>query len=129
MMLAPLAAKADDTQAQIELELNALDPGEGSCRLTFVVVNSHETPLDKLVYETVLFDASGRVERLTLFDFGAVPSGPPRVRQFDIPGLDCGNIGRVLINGPSACDGAGVDPMICTGPLKLGSRTDAELIG
>ena len=78
-----------------------------------------------LSLETVLIDTAGRVERLTLFEFGALPDGVPRVRQFDIPGLACESLGRVLINGVSDCSAGAA----CAEGLELTTRTDVEVIG
>ncbi|MCO8146758.1 hypothetical protein NHN26_16225 [Rhodovulum tesquicola] len=51
----------------------------------------------------MLMDATGRVERLTLFDFGALSAGRPRVRRFVVPDLACADPGRVPINGTDLC--------------------------
>ncbi len=107
------------------LELNRIDPLEGACRLTFRAENSLGSDLEALTVETVLIDTLGRVERLTLFAFGALPDGVPRVRQFDIPGLDCESLGSVLINGITECSQGAV----CAKELDLSSRTEVEVIG
>jgi len=83
----------------------------------------------KAVYETVLFDKSGQVNRMTLFDFGELPYGRPRVRQFEIPNLQCENLGRVLFNGVHACSGEGIDAAKCEGGLNLSTRTPVEVLG
>jgi len=124
-------AAAQDTGAgaAVRIELNAVKATEGSCTLSFLVTNGHASPIDKAVYETVLFDSAGQVERLTLFDFGTLPAARPRVRQFLVPGLDCAQLGRVLINGAETCTGEGLPPRACTDGLELRSRTDVEILG
>jgi len=123
---APAPAQAqEDATPRLSLELNRVDPLDGACRLTFVAENGFDADLAALSLETVLIDTEGRVERLTLFDFGALPAGIPRVRQFDVPGLVCESLGRVLINGVSDCGGAEG----CGAALTLGSRTAVEVIG
>lgn len=125
LCLAAPDAFAQETAGRLSLELNRIDPLEGSCRLTFVAENALGADLDSLALETVLIDTEGLVERLTLFEFGALPDGVPRVRLFDIPGLACGDLARVLINGVSVC-GAAAD---CAGALDLSTRAGVELIG
>jgi hypothetical protein len=120
-------AKADD--AAVSIELNALKGGEGSCALTFMVINGHPAQIDKAVYETVLFDTNGQVDRLTLFDFGTLPPGRPRVRQFSVAGMTCEELGQVLINGAHTCDAPELHDGACEKGLILQSRTDAEVIG
>ena len=89
-------ARADDatpSKGGVALELNAADLVGEACRITFVATNTGTAPIDRAVYETVLFGADGAVMMLTLFDFGALPAGVPRVRQFQIADTACGRIG------------------------------------
>jgi hypothetical protein len=125
ILVTPTAAPAEEAARSLSLELNRLDPLEGACRLTFLAENGLGSDLASLSLETVLIDREGRVERLTLFEFGALPQGVPRVRQFDLAGLACDSLGRVLINGVADCS-AGDS---CGDALRLSSRTDVELIG
>ena len=132
LSLAGGAAAQDAAQPDapaLELELNRADPAEGACRLTFVVRNGAAADLDALVYEIALFTDAGDVAAITLFDFGAVPAGTPRVRQFDVADADCATLGQVLVNGAERCEGQGIDPGFCTGALVTRSRIDAELAG
>ncbi|MEO0830265.1 MAG: hypothetical protein AAFY03_07365 [Pseudomonadota bacterium] len=128
-LLAPIAKAEDGPPLELELELNAMDSVDAGCRLTFLAINQQEADLDKLVLETVLFTTEGRVDRLTLFDFGPLPLSRPRVRQFNLSDIACGDLGRILINGAQSCEGEGIAPGACVERLKLGSRTEAELIG
>jgi hypothetical protein len=125
LILGAPALAQEEAAPRLSLELNRVDSLDGACRLTFMAENGLGADLDALSLETVLIDTEGRVERLTLFDFGALPAGIPRVRQFDIPGLACDSLGRVLINGVSDCGGADG----CGDALEFGSRTDVEVIG
>ncbi|WP_093120597.1 hypothetical protein [Salinihabitans flavidus] len=123
-------APADTAQgAHVSIELNALEPIEDACRISFLVQNGHDTDIEQAVYEAVLFDTEGRVDRLTLFDFGALPAARPRVRQFLVPGLSCADLGRLLINGVETCTGDGIPADACTDGLELQSRADVEVLG
>ncbi|MCC6002321.1 MAG: hypothetical protein JJU19_15895 [Pararhodobacter sp.] len=84
--------------APLRIELNRIDAIEGACRLVLVAENSGQDPVDGMSVEAVLFDHDGRVALLTLLDLGALPAGRMRVRSFDLAGLDCGGLGRLLIN-------------------------------
>lgn len=130
MGFAPVA-HADEAEIgkAISIELNAIKDGDNSCALTFMIINGHDTTIDKAVYETVLFDGSGQVDRLTLFDFGSLPPGRPRVRQFSVGGMTCGNLGQILINGSHTCEAASLEDGACETDLQLNSRTDVEVIG
>ena len=135
LVLAALTGLAAMAQAQEELsdtvllELNTAQSQGDACTLTFQIINGYESEIDSLVYETVLFDSEGGVNRLTLFDFGALPPGRPRVRQFSVPGMTCEGLGRILINGAHACEGEGLDAGACVNGLKLDSRVAIEVLG
>lgn len=121
-------ARAETVQGpHVSLELNALEPVDGACRISFLIQNGHDSDIAQAVYEAVLFDTEGRVDRMTLFDFGDLPAARPRVRQFLVSGLACSNLGRLLINGAETCEAA--SPGACTQDLDLRSRTEVEIIG
>ncbi|WP_170401354.1 hypothetical protein [Ruegeria arenilitoris] len=127
----PFAALAETAQDApgLMVELNAVEEVEGACRLTFLVENQTSTSIDSASYQVVIFDAAGVFERITLFGFRDLPAERPRVRQFDIRGTTCENIGRVLINGVSSCTVGGADSDICDQTPTLNSRTEVELLG
>ncbi len=130
LCLSHTPVRAQDSQgAFVSIELNALEQVEDACRISFLVQNGHSSGIDQAVYETVLFDTDGRVDRLTLFDFGALPSARPRVRQFVVPGLACASLGRLLVNGAATCAGTDLPEDACSKDLELGSRTDVEVLG
>jgi len=125
----PALAEESDIGAALSVELNAAKPSEDGCTLSFVVINGHAARIDRLVFETVLFDAGGQVDRLTLFDFGALPPARPRVRQFSVPGIACDALSRILINGAATCEAPGLDASACEAGLIVQSRTDIEVQG
>lgn len=126
-----LGQSGDDTPApRLALALNTVDTTEaGDCRLTFVIRNALGADIEALVAEAVLFDDEGRVANLTLFDFGTLPAGRPRVRQFDMAGLACDELSEVLVNGIGTCEGEGLSPAACLEALRLSSDTDVEVTG
>ncbi|WP_375260405.1 hypothetical protein [Palleronia sp.] len=140
ILAAALGAQAqaqDNTQdietappAGLSIELNAAtDAQSGGCTMSFLIENGHDADIAKAVFETVLFDTEGQVERLTLFDYGELPQGRPRVRQFTVPGKQCSEFGRILFNGANTCEAGDLGEGACTEGLELGSRTDIEVLG
>lgn len=121
--LSLVAGTACAQEPRIHIDLNAVEPQPNACRLVLTV----QTPADiaGLVMETVLFDQSDQVMILTLFDFATLPAGKLRVRQFDMPDTECGDVSRVLFNGVDSCDGAG-----CTAPVRATSTVkEIEVLG
>ncbi|MEM6938547.1 MAG: hypothetical protein AAF943_14045 [Pseudomonadota bacterium] len=125
----PLTAMAEDAKPALGLELNSIETLDGSCRLTFVLQNSLAEDIDALVAETVLFSEAGQVVLLTLFDFGALPVGKPRVRQFQVPSRPCDGLGQVLVNGVDTCEIAGAADERCQSALSLSSRVRIDMAG
>lgn len=124
-----LAAAEDAMSSGIHLELNTFQDTGGACRLTFVAQNQIGEDIEQAVFETVIFDSSGSVLLLSLFDFRELPMGTPRVRQFDVPATTCGALGRVLINGANTCSVDGAESDACKSALSVSSRIDVELLG
>ncbi|MGX0879108.1 hypothetical protein ACSSV4_003816 [Roseovarius sp. MBR-154] len=124
------AQESDDATATLALSLNTVSATEaGGCRLSFVIRNDLGADIEALVAEAVLFDGEGQVATLTLFDFGTLPAGRPRMRQFDLAGRNCAAIGGVLVNGIGTCDGHGLTPDACLEGLRLSSETEIEVTG
>ncbi len=117
-------------EAALSITLNAVSATEaGGCRLSFVIRNDLGADIESLVAEAVLFDGAGRVATMTLFDFGTLAEGRPRVRQFDLAGRGCDGIGGVLVNGIGTCEGDGLTPAACLTGLRLSSETAIEVTG
>lgn len=127
--VAALAQSAGDAAPRLHLELNALRDVDGACRLTFLAQNETGVAIEQAVFETVIFDTSGAVVSLSLFDFRDLPADRPRVRQFDVPGMACDTVGQALINGANACVVDGAESGVCQDGLSLGSRLAVELLG
>ncbi|WP_171207866.1 MULTISPECIES: hypothetical protein [unclassified Ruegeria] len=124
-----MAQSASEPGKDLSIELNAIQDVSGSCRLIFLVTNETGSEVDSAVLETVIFDPEGGFVRLSLLNFGDLPSGRPRVRQFVVPDRTCAMVGQVLINGVSSCVIDGAESQLCGDALALSSRIDMELLG
>lgn len=113
----------------LSIELNTVEQQTGTCRLTFVAQNGLGVDVSAVVFETVLFGRADQVIDLTLFDFKHLPDGSPRVRQFDLAGVECASVGRVLLNDVHACTGANLTAELCAAELHWSSRADVEVLG
>ncbi|MDB5529782.1 MAG: hypothetical protein JWR51_2885 [Devosia sp.] len=118
---APAFAQAT-APISLDLELNALQPTEKGCKVTFLATNKLGAPLDRAGIETALFDADGAIDRIVNLDFKGLTEGKTKVLQFELADLPCDGIGRVLINTVSACEGTGLAPTACLDNLKTTTR-------
>ena len=133
MIIATLVATASLSPAHsqedppaLALELNAVQPSQKGCRLTFVVKNGLGTELSRAAFEVALFNDLGVVDRLTVLDFRDLPSGKTKVARFELAGTDCSKVTRVLINGSNDCQGAGVAPDACMNQLRTTAKAKIE---
>jgi len=105
------------------LELNAAQPSEKGCRLTFVVTNDLGADLAGAGFELALFNAEGLVDRLTVLKFRDMRAGKTKVSRFDLAGADCGKISRILINTTTECSGEGIGPADCLAGIRTATTT------
>ncbi|MBB3390359.1 hypothetical protein FHT82_003122 [Rhizobium sp. BK275] len=91
--------------AKLDVELNALAPSQKGCMMTFVAENNLQAPINKVSFELAFFNDKNAVDRITVLDFRDLPQGKKRVRQFDMPGVKCETVTRILINDTPVCDG------------------------
>ncbi len=126
-LVLPMPAAAQDAAAPaLSLELNNLNKGGDGCLATFMAKNGLGHPLEKVAFEVVLFDQEGRVDRLLVLDFSPLSDAKTRVRQFELSGMECGNISRVLVNDAAECSGSDIDPASCIGQLVTTVRVAVE---
>ncbi|MBZ9745273.1 hypothetical protein LB516_08445 [Mesorhizobium sp. CO1-1-7] len=123
MSLTTIPAWAEQSAPVLTLELNAAQPFDKGCRLTFLISNNLGADLTKAAFEIALFNKAGIVDRLTVLDFKDLPHGKTKVTRFDLAGTDCTKVSRVLVNSGTDCAGTGVEPTACMRKLKTDTRT------
>ena len=107
----------------IAIELNKASNNQAGCRLTFVVRNDTQSPLEKASYEIAAFDASKTVVKLLVLQFGRLPVGKTKVVEFELAGVDCTDITRILVNTAPECIANGAASTICLDGLRTTSLT------
>jgi hypothetical protein len=124
----PLAAEeaAGPERDRLTIELNALQPSDRGCRVTFVASNDLDGDVERAAYELAFFDTAGLVARLSVVDFLELDRGRTKVRQFDFAGMECASIGRILINDLAECAGDGIAPKACLSQLSIQNKTSIQ---
>ncbi|KKC32454.1 hypothetical protein [Devosia psychrophila] len=123
MLVSPVVAQETATPS-FALELNALQSTETGCRVSFLATNQLGGQLDRAAVELALFDTGGAIDRIVTLDFKNLSNGKTKVLQFQLTGLQCDSLGRVLVNDISACEGEITPPTICLDALKTSTRLD-----
>jgi len=112
----------------IAIQLNEAETVGDACRLTFVIRNELPNTVQALGLDLVMFDKSEGVSGYAAVDFGELPSGKTRVRQYDVAKGDCADISRVLLNDIRACDIEAEGTGDCLSLLTISSRSEIDLI-
>lgn len=121
---APLQLNAQEATKQLIVQLNKLQSVASACRVTFVMTNQMDVEIKAALLEIVLFDKEQAVVKLLAVNPGRLPSGKTRVKQFDLKGVACDGIGRVLLNDIKRCDGDGLSPQTCLDAARPSTRID-----
>lgn len=111
----------------IRLELNRLEPVGADCRVHLVIGNARAEPLRSLKLDLVLFGQDGVIDRRLAVEAGPLRAAKTAVKQFDVAGYGCEELGSVLVNDVLACEGEGGPVPACLEHLKLATRTTVAL--
>jgi hypothetical protein len=115
-LLPALAQAADES---LRVELNAGETVDNRCRLTFLIENKAQSPVESLKLDLAVFNTDGVVQHRMVTEMAPVRPVKTIVRTFSLDG-ECKQIGSILVNDVTAC--APVAPNACLDGLELASR-------
>lgn len=119
--------------AKLSVELNKLEQMDKNCRAYFVVGNDTTTEYESLRLDLVLFQPDGVIGRRLAVNLAPLKATKKVVKQFDLEGLVCDQIGSLLINEVLECKIAGAAPATgstgtdCLSGLTTTSLTKVQL--
>lgn len=122
------AAAQAMTKGSIGVELNKLEPVGDACRAYLVLANGTATAFTSLKLDLVMFDTDGIVQRRVAVEAAPVAAGKTSLKVFDISGMPCTGIGRVLLNGVLSCSGAKAKMDDCLSLVSVSSRAAQPFI-
>lgn len=119
-----LAASAVPVKAQTSLnvELNKLEAAEGACRAYMLFENTGASAFSSLKLDLVLFGNDGVIIKRLAVEGAPLPQGKTSVKLFEIGGLTCEEIGRVLLNDVISCRDDTGDRDDCVAAISTSSR-------
>lgn len=94
---------ATAVDGSIQVELNKLEPSDGGCRAYLVLENGSSDAYEVLKLDIVIFGTDGVVERRLAVQVAPLPAGKTSLKVFDVGGLPCERIGRLLLNDVLEC--------------------------
>lgn len=118
----PSAAAAEP--GRLGIELNKLEEVTGACRAYLVFENGTDSAFTALKLDLVMFGPDGVIAKRLAVDGAPVPASKTIVKLFDIQGLGCGDVARILINDVMSCQDANGERSDCIGLIEPRSRSD-----
>ncbi|MBA2408559.1 MAG: Tat pathway signal sequence domain protein [Gammaproteobacteria bacterium] len=112
----------------LRVELNKLEPQEGACRAYLVFENGTASDFSRLTLDLVMFDSEGIIATRLAVDAAPLPADKTSVKLFDIDGLECANVQRILINDVLDCQDENGEISDCVARIDTTSRADAALV-
>ncbi|SMF22308.1 hypothetical protein SAMN06265365_104123 [Tistlia consotensis] len=127
--LAGALAQTTTTPAKapgVHIELNKLEQQGEACRAYLLFENEKgaEYPVYRL--DLVLFDKDGRIDRRIAVDASPLRAGKSVVKLFDLTGLQCSAISKILLNDISPCEDASGPRDDCVVSATLSTLTDVS---
>ena len=117
MVASPLPARS--AEEPIKVELNASEPAQDRCRLSFVIENKGEAAIESLKLDLAVFGKDGVVQRRLITEMGPLRKAKTMIKAFTVEG-DCGQFASILVNDVAACTPG--EPGVCLDRLELSSR-------
>lgn len=115
-------------QTPLTVELNKLEPHDDACRAYLVFDNPASTAYESLKLDLVMFDPDGVIGRRLAVEGAPLAADKTTVKLFDIAGVACADIGRVLLNDILACRDDAGEHDDCLGRLQLESRAGVPFV-
>lgn len=119
------------SQAQsptLSVELNKLEDVAGGCRSYVVVANDAGAAVDSLSLDLVVFDTSGVINRRMAVELGPLAAGRTQVKVFEMDGLACADLSRILVNDILSCVPEALAGAACTDAVTFSARGPVELV-
>ena len=126
MLITSHAAIGSDESLLVEL--NKLEPNEGDCRAYLVLENGSTSAFESLKLDVVVFDTDGIVAKRLAVEAAPLPLEKTSLKVFDIGGLPCDRVGRVLLNEVMTCADASQERGDCLALMITSSRAPIPFI-
>lgn len=125
LVSAPSGARAEP--AKLDIELNKLEAQGNGCRAFFVVGNDSAAEYEALKLDLVLFQPDGVIGRRFLVNLAPIKASKRTVKQFDLEGTPCDQVGSLLVNDVLECKATTGPVEDCLSGLTVKSLTKVQL--
>lgn len=130
MILAVWAGSAAAQESTVNIELNNIALRNDVCQVFIRVGNQSDTTYSAFKIDLAFFDKDGIINDRVLVDLAPLRARKTSIHVFDMPDLDCGGIGEVLLNDITECQAENPEntPANCFDAVTLSARGDIGFI-
>ncbi|WP_290648296.1 Tat pathway signal sequence domain protein [Aquisalimonas sp.] len=128
LVIGVIGTNADAESGAMTVELNKLEPRNGSCLAYLVLENDVGVRFETFRLDLVMFDTDGIIARRLALEAGPLEEGKTAVKMFDITDLPCQDLGRVLLNEVIDCEAGDGTAPDCTAYTHVTARTEVPFI-
>ena len=115
-------------QGKLTVELNKLEQRDDACRAYLVLENGTGMAFSALTLDLVVFGQDGVITSRLAVDCSPLSVGKTRIRLFDLQGMSCLAIGRIVINDVLTCRDEAGEREDCVEFIEPISRAEVSLI-
>ena len=131
LLLAVLAIASSSLAAEgdpLHIELNRLEQHGDGCRVHLVLENPAPRAYTSYRLDLVIFDAEGVIARRLALETAPLRANKTMVKEFELTGLPCKGVGRLLLNDVSACASPAGDLDDCVAATRVSSRNAVSFV-
>lgn len=108
----------------VRLELNKVEDRPGGCRFYLVLANGSTEAFSDFRLDLVVFGTDDVIARRFAVDISPVRAKKTIVKLFDVSGISCKDVGKVLLNDVLSCSVGKKSVGGCIEDVVVGSRAD-----
>ena len=131
LLLCALSATAPPViaaSASLHIELNRLEERDDGCRVHLVLENTSPHAYSSYRLDLVIFAVDGVIARRVALEAAPLRANKTVVKEFELEGLACSRVGRLLLNDVSACASDTGEAHDCVAATRVSSRHGVSFI-
>jgi len=113
---------------KLSIELNSIGLRNDSCEVYLRVSNKTPDGFDVFKVDLAFFDRAGVINDRSLVELGPLRANKTSLHVFQMPEMECGNVGEVLLNNVTECTATSGAPVDCLGIVTLSAKGDIAFI-
>lgn len=122
--LPPAAAET----GQLHVELNRLEERGDGCRVHLVLENKSPRAYTSYRLDLVIFSSDGVISRRLALETAPLRANKTMVKEFELAGLSCKGVGRILLNDIPACASDAGELGDCVTTTRVSSRASVAFV-